>query len=463
MVAVQANGRAPQYFNMQLSLYRYIMLGHEGVFHTMQQSHYHSHRWQGVILWALVASWLVGCASNASKAPNTSTVYGPLTVRTATQQHALDAFVDRYVGAMSLNDRIGQMIYAQFAYNDCFDIISCVQKYHPGGLIGYENVFSGYDQTRALTQSIQATSPTPVIIGTDVEGGQENRLVSIYHNSYPAALDIATTQDATYAYKQGRGMAHDILALGMNADLAPVVDVPCTGCGGNGRDFGYTPDSVTKYGGAWLQGLQDGGVIGTMKHFPGLGSATVDPHKGMPTVTKSRQDFETYDLAPYKALLASGNVPGMIMSTNIMIPDIDPDLPAELSPKIITDILRNELHYDGVIITDALYMGGLGQFFYQDVNGARDPAHLAHLVILAIKAGDDFILGPFNQATMDASFAAIKAAIQSGDLTETRIDESVRRIIRLKVQYGMIAFSPNSLPGAPQPQYFTPAQAPIKP
>ncbi len=429
----------------------------------MQQLMHQSHRWRAVILWALVASWLVGCGSNATSKSHDSTVYGPLTVRTATQQHALDAFLNRYVGAMSLNDRIGQMIYAQFAYNDCFDIVSCVQKYHPGGLIGYENVFSSFNQTKALTQNIQAAAPIPVIIGTDVEGGQENRLVSIYHNSYPAAADIANTGDVNYAYKKGREMAHDILTLGMNADLAPVVDVPCTGCGGSGRDFGYSPDSVTKYGGAWLQGLQDGGVIGTMKHFPGLGSATVDPHKGMPTVYKTKQDFETYDLAPYRALLASGNVPGMIMSTNIMIPDIDKDLPAELSPKIITDILRNELHYDGVVITDALYMGGLGQFFYKDVNGARVPDHLAHLVLLAIEAGDDFILGPFNQETMDASFAAIKAAIHAGDITEARINASVKRIIRLKVQYGLIPFNPNSLPGAPQPQYFTPAQAPIKP
>jgi beta-N-acetylhexosaminidase len=428
----------------------------------MQQSLHRGHRWRVVMLWVLVATWLVGCGSNATKR-SSSTVYGPQTVRTATQQQVLDAFLNRYVGAMSLDDRIGQMIYAQFAYNDCFDVISCIQKYHPGGLIGYENVFAGYDQTRALTKTIQSAAPIPVIIGTDVEGGQENRLVSIYHNAYPAAFDIASTGNVTYAYQQGRAMAHDILALGMNADLAPVVDVPCTGGCFSGRDFGSTPDAVTKYGGAWLQGLQDGGVIGTMKHFPGLGSAQVDPHKSMPTVYKTRQEFETYDLAPYKALLASGNVPGMIMSTNIMIPDIDKDLPAELSPKIITDILRNELHYDGVIITDALYMGGLGQFFYKDANGARTPANLAHLVILAIKAGDDFILGPFNQDTMDASFAAIKAAIQSGDITEARINASVKRIIRLKVQYGMIPFNPNSLPGVPQPQYFTPAQAPIKP
>ncbi len=420
----------------------------------------HDHpRWRSLVLGVLVATWLMGCGSNAStKGHGTSTGTGPLTVRTTTQQHALDAYLDRYIGAMSLNDRIGQMIYAQFAYNDCFDIVSCIQRYHPGGLIGYENVFDTFNHTKSLTQQIQGVSVTPVIIGTDVEGGAENRLNSIYHNAYPAAFDIASAQNTAYAYKQGRGMAHDILAVGMNADLAPVVDVPCaTGGCFSGRDFGSSPDSVTKYGGAWLQGLQDGGVIGTAKHFPGLGSATVDPHKGMPTVYKTKQDFETYDLAPYRALLASGNVPGMIMSTNIMIPDIDKDLPAELSPKIITDILRNELHYDGVIITDALYMGGLGQFFYKNVNGARDPANLAHLVILAIKAGDDFLLGPFNQETMDASIAAIKAAIQSGDLTEARINQSVKRILRLKVQYGLIPFSPNSVPGVPVPAYFTPA------
>ena len=407
----------------------------------------------------LVTVWLVGCGTNAASSHpgNAATIPGQITTRSQSYQSALDAFVARFVNGMSLDDRIGQMLYAQFAYNDCGDPNPCIQHFHPGGMIVYQNQLDTMADSIHLTSSAQASSVIPMLIGTDNEGGAEDRLVNVGPR-HLSAFALSQLGSATAVYNYGKAMAKDNLAVGLNVDLAPVVDINPYG---SDRDFGTTPASVIKYAGAWMQGLQDGGVIGTLKHFPGLGGTNLDPHSTLPTINKSKQDIEQFDLAPYRALISSSDPPGMIMSTDIMVPSVDPNNVAELSYPIITGILRNELHYDGVVITDALYMGGLGLFFTngKDAQAARQPALLTKIAILAIKAGDDMLLGTYNYPTTQAVIAGIKAAIASGDLTEARINQSVTRIIRLKVMRGLIPFNPNPGPGAPAPQFAMGAMA----
>ena len=171
--------------------------------------------------------------------------------------------------------------------------------------------------------------------------------------------------------------------LGINADLAPVVDVhtvdpPVL----ESRMFGSDPLTVASYAGAYLNGLQQNNVVGCLKHFPGLGAITSDPHAGLPTVNRNLADLESVDLAPYKLMIQKYH-PAMIMSTDVLMPAIDPTLPAELSQKTINNLLRNQLGYEGVVITDGLYMQGIS-----------DRWTLSQAAVLSIIAGDDLVEGP---------------------------------------------------------------------
>jgi beta-N-acetylhexosaminidase len=403
---------------------------------------------------------LVGCGSAApSKSTATFGAAGGLAAHNLPQANVLDAYVARFVASMSLNDRIGQMIYAQIYNPSCTGgIAGCVAEFHPGGMIVYQDQLDNYNDAVTITSEVQANSTIPVLIGTDNEGGAEDRLLNILPHGHPAAADIGATNNTSYAYAQGAQMARDCLYVGLNTNLAPVVDINPYG---TGRDFGTTPAQVIKMAGAWMQGLQDNGVIATLKHFPGLGGTNLDPHSTLPTIYKSKADIEAFDLAPYRALLNSDDPPGIVMSTDIMVPSVDQSMPAELSYPIITGILRDELHYNGVVLTDALYMGGLGLFFSNNTNPQAvrsNPQLLGHLGVLAIKAGDDMLLGTFNEVTMQAMVDAIKAALKSGDLTEARIDQSVQRIIRLKIERGLLPFHPTP---SPAPQYFSMDQTPM--
>ncbi len=419
-------------------------------------------RWHGALGLLAVAVWLAGCGSNAASSGHLSGVGGSGThpAQVLSQQNLLDAYVRRFVSGMSLDDRIGQMIYAQIYNPSCppDGIPGCIRQFHPGGMIVYQDQLDTFADAKLLTSEVQANSPIPVLIGTDNEGGAEDRLVNALNKHHPAAFDIGATNDPAYAYQQGTEMAQDCLSVGLNTNLAPVVDINPYG---TGRDFGTTPAQVIKMAGAWMQGLQDHGVIAALKHFPGLGGTNLDPHSTLPTINKTRQQIEDFDLAPYRALINSNDPPGLVMSTDIMVPSIDPSMIAELSYPIITGILRNELHYDGVVITDALYMDGIGLFFTngKDPKAARfDYQLLGHIGVLAIKAGDDMLLGTYNEATMQAMVDAIKNAIKTGDLTEARINQSVERIIRLKIQRGLLPFTPYT---PPAPQYFAAAQMPV--
>ena len=441
------------------------------------ESHY-SRVCRTTIVWVFVATWLAGCGSNAARTGATTGVPGPLNVHTTNQQqNALDAFVNHFVGAMSLDDRIGQMMYAQFY---CPDLGACVRKFHPGGMIVYSDVIGTYNDALSLTRTAQANSVIPMIIGTDNEGGGEDRLTGFLPR-HPAASALAASGDPLYVYQQGVQMAKDNLSVGLNADLAPVVDIS-----GDTRDFSADPTTVAKYAGAWMQGLHDGGVITTLKHFPDYGASGPDPTNGctnphfcLPVLNHTHDQLESFDFVPYRTLINSSDPPDMVMATDMLAPALD-SLPSVVSSQTIIGVLRNELHFDGVVISDSLYMGGLGEYFWNDPRpltpfqqpGGPPPPpndvildHLPQLIIKAILAGNDFILGPYVTGidTMTATITAIKAAIQSGVLTEARINQSAARIIRMKVQHGLIPFDPNSLPGAPLPQYFTPAQAPIKP
>ncbi|HXR66538.1 MAG TPA: glycoside hydrolase family 3 N-terminal domain-containing protein, partial [Ktedonobacteraceae bacterium] len=278
----------------------------------------------------------------------------------------------------------------------------------------------------AFSRQIQQDAKISLLIGTDQEGGQVNRL-QIFHGYLPSAAQMAATGNPQYAHDQGAQAAKWMTQLGINSDLAPVVDVhtvdpPIL----QDRMFGKTPQTVAAYAGAYLDGLQENGIAGCLKHFPGLGAVTSDPHFGLPTINRSLADLKKIDLAPYQIMIGK-NHPAMIMTTDVVMPAIDPTLPAELSPKAVGGILRGYLGYDGVVITDGLYMHGISERW-----------SLSQAAVLAIAAGNDLVEGPYTVSQVASVLTALKQAVKSGQITEARVDQSVARILLMKIESGMM-------------------------
>jgi beta-N-acetylhexosaminidase len=389
-------------------------------------------------------------ASGAQPSPTSLVITPALTptpqaTPTPTVPKTLADLADAYTATMSLDDKLGQLFIPTFlccgyTKNDAI----MVEQLHTGGFILYSANLQNASQARALIAAAKAHSVIPPLVTLDEEGGGVDRLKDIY-GPRPSARTIANSHSTAYATSQGAQVARDMAALGFNVDFAPDVDVQLVrGPDLGSRNFGTDPQTVITYAGAYLNGMQNNGVVGTLKHFPGLGAATIDAHAGLPVINRTRAQIEQVELAPYRALIATGQV-GAIMSTDLLMPALDPNLPAELSPTIIDGVLRHDLGFDGVVITDALYMDGITQHYSMNEAG-----------VLAILAGCDMLEGPMTPTQMVGMINALKAALTNGRLTQARIDLSVRRILVLKMRMGLIpvplsAIAPVPAIGSMQP------------
>ena len=342
--------------------------------------------------------------------------------------------VQEIMAHMTLDQKLGQLIVAEYLGNNyqSTGLQYMVSQQFVGGFM-YQASNHNFDAPYNIASNVdtlskQAThdASIPLLIATDQEGGLVNRLYT-FHGYLPSAAEIAASGNPNAALEQGSQAAKWMQELGINSDLAPVVDVhtvdpPVL----ETRMFGSDPGTVATYAGAFLNGLQENGVAACLKHFPGLGAVTSDPHFGLPVVNRSLSQLESIDLAPYK-LLISKDQPAMIMATDVLMPAIDPSLPAELSPKAINGVLRGQLGYNGVVITDGLYMEGISEKWT-----------LGQAAVLSIVAGDDLIEGPYTPNQVASVIGAFKQALQSGQLTIDRINQSVERILLLKMRYGII-------------------------
>jgi beta-N-acetylhexosaminidase len=341
-----------------------------------------------------------------------------------------------YVARMSLDVEIGQTIMVE--YGDTHysgDLNTMITQLHAGGVIMYQFQMPTFSDTKEEIAQMQAHAAIPLLVSTDEEGGPYvDRLTQIY-GPRMSPTQMEETGDPNVAAQQGKKTAHDLLALGINTNLAPDVDVNLV----NGYDmvtrtFGNTAQQVIEFAGPYLQALQSSGVIGTIKHFPGLGDAVPDAHKTLPVVNQTKAQIYSIDLAPFKAFIQSHNAlenPGIIMPTDVLMPAIDPTYPAELSHTFMTDILRNQFGYDGVTLTDALYMQGI-----------TDQWSMPQAAVMALAAGNDMILGPTGTGQTIEVIDAIKQALQDGQLSKARLDQAVTRIIALKMEYHLMPAVP---------------------
>ncbi len=402
----------------------------------MGKSHY---SWVRTALCALVLLIvLAGCDSGPIlETPATPTSRPAVSATPANLDQRIDAYINTLTPAQQIGQTLMLAVYAN-GYNANLD--QALTQWHLGSAIIFPNYNGGplmpttIAGMRQLTHDLQAHADTPLLLATDEEGGAVDRL-SFYYGPTPSPQQLAATGDPQQAYAQARTDAQRMRALGLNVDFAPLADVSQ----GNGidpsRTFGTTPDQVTTYAGAFLDGLQQNGVAGTLKHWPGLGASTGNPDFVLPTVNHSQAQLNAIDFASFRNLLA--REPDMIMVTHVIVPAYDAQAPASLSPVLVQQVLRGQFGYQGIVVTDAMDAQGLIQYMRQQ--GYADPAQgIAEACVRAFLAGDDLIEAPIEQDRLAAVVAAMTQAVASGRISQARLHEALRRIIALKVKLGLL-------------------------
>lgn len=332
---------------------------------------------------------------------------------------------------LTLEQKVGQMFMLGFEGTDAgATIADFVQRRHAGNavLLG-DNVVDPV-QLQSLTSRLQqlataANAGIGMLISTDEEGGTVQRLQPPAFSGLPSARTLATSDSPAEVQAIAMQTARQMRSAGLNMDLAPVLDVndnPANPVIGD-RAFGVEPQTVITFGRAFMRGLVAGGVADVAKHFPGHGNTSQDSHLTLPYVNKTAAQLEAVELAPFKDAVAQGV--DAIMVAHVVYTALDPVRPASLSPAIVTGVLRNALGFGGVVMTDDLNMAAI-----TDGYGPGEAA------VMAIEAGDDLLLIDGPPATQNAMMDAVLAAVRSGRIPESRIDQSVARILALKRKLG---------------------------
>jgi beta-N-acetylhexosaminidase len=394
---------------------------------------------------ALLAA-LLGCAGYpvAGTASPTPTAIPTATVTatsTPTPIPNLDQRIDAYIATLTRSQQIGQTLLLA-VYADSYDanLDQALTQWFPGGAVIFPNYNGGalmpstLAGMRQLTHDLQVHARTPLLLATDEEGGGVDRLAPYYGpTSSPQAL--AATGDPQKTYLQAQTDAQRLGVLGLNVDFAPLADVYQGGGIEQSRAFGETPAAVTTYAGAFLDGLQQHGIAGTLKHWPGLGASSGNPDDTLPTVTHTKAQLDAIDFASFRQLLS--RQPDLIMVTHVMVPAYDTKAPASLSSALVQQALRGQLGYQGVVVTDA--MDAQGVIEYMSQQGYNDPGQgIAEACVRAFLAGDDLIEAPIEQDRLAAVVTAMSQAVASGRIAPARLYEALHRIIALKVKLGLI-------------------------
>lgn len=330
---------------------------------------------------------------------------------------------------MSLRQKIGQRLVVGFPGLEMTqEYIDLVREYKVGNVILFAENVESASQLKNLCDAIQtltlAETGHPAFITIDQEGGVVTRLHEKFAAVVPSAMAIAATGNPHNAYLAGKLTARELLALGINFDLAPDMDInsnpqnPVIGV----RSYGDTPQTVSAYGVEMIRGLLDGGVLCTTKHFPGHGDTEVDSHLSLPKVDKSLEELEACELASFRAAIEAG-VPS-VMTTHILFPQIEPDpIPATMSRRIITGLLKERLGFQGLVISDCMMMNAI-QKEYGTVNGC----------VAAVAAGVDLVFTSHSVALARQACQALEQKLQSGELSMDEMDSSVQSILRCKEQ-----------------------------
>lgn len=335
-----------------------------------------------------------------------------------------------------LAHKIGQMIVTGFSgssLNPNSAILQDIRTYHLGGVFLFARNLASKAQVIDLTHQLQAESAIPLTIAVDHEGGLVRRMGSSFgfKTNYTARqLGDLDNVEITQAF--GREIAESLREMGINHNLAPVVDVNVNAnnpvIGRNGRSFSVDPAAVAKHATAFIEAHHQAGVLCTLKHFPGHGSSTADSHLGFVDVTDT---WDEKELAPFAQIIQHERCDA-VMTAHIFNAKVDKELPATLSKAAITGILRQKLGYQGVVMTDDLQMGAIQRYY-----------ELEQVVELALDAGVDMLsLSKYAPRSIETIVRTIESLVESGRVSETRIDESYTRILAMKARIGVVPEEP---------------------
>jgi len=344
--------------------------------------------------------------------------------------------INKMINKMSLDEKIGQVIMAGFSsvtanycgYDEHIDIL--ITKYKIGNISLFARNIGSIEEITKLNETIQKTMiehiGIPAIIGTDQEGGMvtQVREGAVF---FPGNMAVAAANIEGSTLKEGEIVGQGLRALGINLNIAPVLDVntnpknPIIGV----RSYGDDPEKVAKLGVDFIKGIQSRGVIATAKHFPGHGDTEIDTHVDIPTVPYDRERLERVEFYPFRKAVENGV--DAIMTAHIHFSAIDDEkIPATLSYNILTKLLRNDMGFKGIIMTDCMEMNAISKNFGIEKGS-----------VMAIKAGADMIEISHHLDVQIRSVEAIKEAVLNGEIPEERINESVRRILEIKKKYGL--------------------------
>jgi beta-N-acetylhexosaminidase len=336
-------------------------------------------------------------------------------------------WVDKTLRKMTMEEKIGQMIalrYSGHFVNRDSDYFQRLESYIVERKIGGLIIFGGeVYETAYLTNSFQKLAKVPLLIASDFERGVGNQIAGA--TLFPSLMGIGATWSEDQAYLMGKITAWEGRAIGIHMTYAPVVDVNINPDNPiiNTRSLGEDPTQVGRLAVAFIRGCQENGLIATAKHFPGHGDSDQDSHSVLPVIKGDRDRLEKVELFPFKQAIEAGVQ--AIMTAHLHIPAFDPtpDLPATLSPVIMTELLRDELGFNGIIVTDSMGMGGVTTLY--------EPSEAA---LKAVQAGVDMILLPPEP---DDVIESLIQAVGEGEISEERINASVLRILRTKARLGL--------------------------
>lgn len=323
---------------------------------------------------------------------------------------------------MTIRDTVGQLLMVGFQGTELTrTFLDWLHEYRPGGVILFSRNLVNPEQVARLTNALQEHAPNPpLLIAIDEEGGRVSRLPRGF-TTFPAASRIAACRSPDAAYGVAEVTARELRAVGINVNLAPVLDVnsnPANPIIGD-RAYGTQPEQVCTYGMAVMQGLEGNGIIPCGKHFPGHGDTTTDSHHVLPVVEADRVRLDAVELEPFRRAIRRG-LPA-IMTAHVRYPALDAEAPATLSRPILTDLLRNELGFQGVTLTDDMEMRAI--FDHQTIGEAS---------VRALRAGADMVLICHRQERQRAAVSAMEQALEQGELSWERLTASVARIRALK-------------------------------
>ncbi|WP_058303660.1 beta-N-acetylhexosaminidase [Gorillibacterium timonense] len=363
-----------------------------------------------------------------ASSPSALSTATPSAVEPATPSTPADEIAER-VSRLTTEEKIGQLVIIGMDGTSMDETTrSMIVKRHVGGIIFFKPNLHDTKQMLALSNELKAANrenPIPLWLSLDQEGGRVTRLPEEFVK-FPTNLAIGKANSASFSRQIGNLIGEQLSGFGYNLDFAPVMDVnsnpdnPVIG----DRSFGSSPALVSKLGTATMKGIAEKKVVPVIKHFPGHGDTSVDSHIGLPVVNYGRDRLDKVELVPFKAAIEQGA--DAVMVAHILLPKLDGKYPASFSKEVIGGLLRKELGFQGVVFTDDMTMGAVAENY-----------DLSTAAVDAILAGGDIVLVCHDAAKEKLVLDALVQAVKDGRISPERLDESVERILRLKLKFGL--------------------------